>query len=410
MPTPSALPPAVRRQIWMLFGTIFLVMVGFGIILPILPFLARRFGASPVQMGLLVTGWAGAQFVASPLWGLLAERLGRKPVLVMGLIGFLVAFLGMALAQSYAVLLAVRVIGGILSASVLPASQAIAADITPPEERGTVMGRLGAGFGLGFLVGPAVGGALALLSPHAPFYAAAGASLLALPLVARWVREPVADARRAAAARLGSAGFVRALRSPERPLFFMAFAATFGGSSLFSMLGYYAIDRAGAIPSDVGVMFAALGLGSIVAQLVLVGPVTKRWGESLGIGAGFAGAALGFLGVAIAGSVPAIIGAVCLGSIAMAMIRPSLAALNSRITTVGYGVSLGLQTSFDSLGRTLGPLWAGGLYKVAPMAPFVAAAVVYAVAVAATLRLPDEAGAGATPPPPLVERLEPPAP
>ncbi|OFX28400.1 MAG: hypothetical protein A2Z07_12760, partial [Armatimonadetes bacterium RBG_16_67_12] len=367
MPVSSSVAPAVRRQVWMLFGTIFLVMVGFGIVLPILPFLARRFGASPVQMGLLITGWSVAQFLAAPVWGVLAERLGRKPVLVVGLLGYIVAFLGMALAQSYAVLLAARVIGGFLSSSVLPAGQAIAADSTQPEERGAVMGNLGAGVGLGFLVGPAAGGALSLLGPQAPFYAAAGASLLALPLVLRWVHEPVADARRSAAARLGAGGILRALAGPERPLFLMAFAATLGGSSLFSMLGYYAIDRAGAGPTSVGVMFIAIGLGSVVAQLTLVGPVTRRWGEAAGIRAGFAGAALGFIGVAAASTVPAITVAVCLGSAAMAMIRPSLAALNSRTTTVGYGVSLGLQTSFDSLGRTVGPLWAGGVYEVAPL-------------------------------------------
>jgi multidrug resistance protein len=393
----------------MLFGTIFLVMVGFGIVLPILPFLAKRFHASSLQMGLLITGWSVAQFVASPVWGLLAERLGRKPVLIVGLLGYIVSFLGMAFAQSYGVLLGARVIGGLLSSSVLPSGQAIAADITPPKERGAVMGTLGAGFGVGFVVGPAVGGALAVFGPRAPFLAAAGGSLLALPLVLRWVREPAADDRRRAAAHMGFDGIRRALTSPERPLFLMAFASTFGGSSLFSMLGYYAIDRAGASPSHVGVMFTALGVGSVLTQGVLVGPLTRRWGEARGISLGFMGGVLGFLAVALASTIPLITVAVCLSSAAMAFIRPSLAALNSRTTRLGYGVSLGLQTSFDSLGRSLGPLWAGTVYRIEPLAPFVAAAAVYAIAALSALRMP-RARAAQWPAPPVPEPSEPPVP
>lgn len=376
----------------MLLATVFLVMVGFGIVMPILPFFARRFGASPVQMGLLITAWAVAQFVASPFWGLAADRVGRKPVLVAGLFGYTFAFLGMALAQSYGMLLAARIVGGLLSASVLPSAQAIAADLSAPEERSAVMGRMGAGFGLGFLVGPAAGGALALAGPLVPFYAAAVASALALPLVIRLVAEPPVDARRAAAARLGAGALAQALRSPELPLYLMAFATTFGGSSLFSMLGYYAMDRAGGTPSDVGVMFTALGLGSVVAQGIAVGPVTRRWGEVRTIRAGFTAGAAGFVMVALAGSVASITVTVCMTSLAMAFLRPSLAALNSRTTRLGYGTSLGMQTSFDSLGRTLGPLCAGTLYNMDRAGPFAGAAAVYLLAAASALRMRDGGG------------------
>lgn len=383
----------------MLFATSFLVMVGFGIVLPILPFFARRFGASPTQMGLLITAWAVTQLVAAPFWGLAADRAGRKPVLVLGLCGYAVAFVGMALAQSYAMLLGARIVGGLLSSSVMPSAQAIAADLSAPKERGAVMGRMGAGFGLGFLVGPALGGLLALAGPEVPFYAAAAASTLALPLVLWLVGEPPADARRAAAARLGVAGLGQALRSPEVPLYLMAFAATFGGSSLFSMLGYYAMDRAGGTPSQVGMMFATLGLGSVMMQGVAVGPVTRRWGEVRAIRAGFAAGAAGFVAVAMAGSVAAITTAVGLTSMAMALLRPSLAALNSRTTTLGYGTSLGMQTAFDSLGRTLGPLWAGTLYGVDRIGPFAAAAAVYLLAAAGTLRVQDAPEVLEAPPP-----------
>lgn len=380
------------RQSWMLLATVFLVMVGFGIVMPILPFFARRFDASPVQMGLLITAWAVAQFIASPFWGLAADRIGRKPVLVAGLFGYTFAFLGMALAQSYSMLLGARIVGGLVSASVLPSAQAIAADLSAPEDRSAVLGRMGAGFGLGFLVGPAAGGALALAGPLVPFYAAAVASALALPLVIRLVDEPPADARSAATSRLGAGALAHALRSPELPLYLMAFATTFGGSSLFSMLGYYAIDRAGGTPSDVGAMFAALGLGSVVTQGIAVGPVTRRWGEVRTIRASFIVGAVGFFMVALANTVALITITVCMTSFAMAFLRPSLAALNSRTTRLGYGTSLGMQTSFDSLGRTLGPLCAGTLYDMDRVGPFAGAAVTYLLASAAALRLRDGDG------------------
>ncbi len=355
-------------------------MVGFGIVMPILPFFARRFGASPLQMGLLITVWALAQFVASPFWGAAADRFGRKPILIFGLVGYTVGFIGLALAQSYATLLAARVLGGLLASSVIPAGQAIAADLTPPEDRGAVMGQMGAGFGLGFLVGPAIGGLLASAGPLVPFYAAAVGSVLALPLVIWLVAEPPVDARRLAAARLGVRGIVAALRSPEVPLYLMAFAATFGGSSLFSMLGYYAIDRGAGTPANVGLMFTALGVGAVLTQIMVIGPVTRRWGERTGIRVGFVAGAVGFVAVALAGEPVVITIIVGLTSMAMALLRPLLAALNSRMTVLGYGTSLGMQTAFDSLGRTLGPLWAGAIYSVEMTGPFVAAAGVYLLA------------------------------
>jgi len=393
----------------MLFGTVLLVMIGFGIVLPILPFLARRFGASSVEMGLLITGWALAQFLAAPVWGVLADRAGRKPVLMVGLVGYSVMFVAMALAPSYAVLLAARVLGGLLSSSVLPSAQAMAADLTRPQDRGSVMGMLGAAFGTGFMVGPALGGALATVGPQAPFYFAAAAAALSVPVVLRWVREPPADDRKLRTARPGMGNVARALASNERPLYLMAFAATFGGSSLFSMLGYYAMDRAGASPSQVGAMFTAFGLGSVFTQAGLVGPIARRWGEARGIMLGFGFGALGFLSVSTTGSVPSMTLAVGLTSVAMALIRPSLAALNSRLTTTGFGTSLGLQSAFDSLGRSLGPLWAGGIYEVAPFAPFAAAAGVYAIAAAAALSLPRPAGAVLTGPS-AIGSVDPPAP
>ncbi|MDR7418365.1 MAG: MFS transporter [Armatimonadota bacterium] len=381
------MPAAVRRQIWVMFGAILLVMVGFGIVLPILPFLAKRFGASPLQMGLLITGWSVAQFVSSPFWGLCAERFGRKPVLLAGLAGYAVAFLAQALAPSYALLLAARVMGGLVSSSVLPSGQAIAADLTPPTERGAVMGLIGAAFGVGFLVGPALGGVLTVAGPETPFYAAAVASALSIPVVIRWVREPPVDDRRREAARLGAGGIAAALTSPERPLYLMALAATFGGSSLFSMLGYYAIDRAAATPTQVGIMFTAMGVGSVATQGTLVGRIARGGGEIPGIVWGFAGGAAGFAAVALARTVPALTAAVFLGSVALALIRPLVVALNSRTTTLGYGVSMGMQTAADSLGRTLGPLWAGSVYGVMPLAPFATAAAVYAAAAVVAVRM-----------------------
>lgn len=362
-------------QILLLLLTLFITMVGFGIVIPTLPFLARRVDASPVEMGLLVTVWAGAQFLTAPLWGDLSDRVGRKPVLLAGVLGFGVTFFLMAMARSYATLLLVRVAGGLLSSAALPTSQAMVADLTEPEERGAAMAAMGGVFSLGFMFGPAIGGALAPLGIAVPFLVAGALGVTAAPVGFLLLREP--PQRTARARQPVWQALWQAVRSPYAILFWLTFGTTFGGSAMFSMLGYYFIDRLQGNPAQVGLAFTLLGLAGVVIQFGLVGPVIRRWGEVRVTRAGLILGAAGFALTAASATVPVVIACVVLIGIGLALIRPAITSLLSKQVAQGLGLAMGVQAAFDSLGRTVGPLWAGTIYGMDVRAPLISSSAVF---------------------------------
>ncbi len=370
-------------QILLLLLTLFIMMVGFGIVIPTLPFLARRVDASPVQMGLLVTVWAAAQFLTAPLWGEVSDRAGRKPVLLVGVLGFGLTFFLMALARSYLALLLARLAGGLLSSAALPTSQAMVADLTEPERRGAAMGAVGGVFSLGFMFGPAIGGALAPLGLAVPFVVAGALGVAAAPVGMLLLREPPSRAPRARQPLWR--GVWAAVRSPYSILFWLAFGATFGGSAMFSMLGYYFIDRLAGNPAQLGLAFTLVGLAGVVLQFGLVGPMIRRWGEVAVTCAGLALGATGFALTAASASVPVVIACVVLIGIGLALIRPAITSLLSKRAEQGLGLAMGVQTAFDSLGRTVGPLWAGTIYAVDIRAPFLSSSAVFLLFLLATL-------------------------
>ena len=164
-----------------IFLTVFIDLLGFGIIIPLLPFYAESYGASAFMVGLLGTSFSLMQFVFSPVWGRISDRIGRRPIILLGLAGSCASYLVLALAQSLAVIFVARIIGGIAGANI-PTAQAYIADVTTPENRAKGMGLVGAAFGLGFIFGPALGGVLSHFGPAAPMWCASalcGANLLA---------------------------------------------------------------------------------------------------------------------------------------------------------------------------------------------------------------------------------------
>src|SRR5579864_9599285 len=155
-----SMPPVGRRGLMVLFLAIFIVMMGFGIVLPVLQFYARAVGATPLQIGLLATSYAAMQFLFAPLWGAASDRIGRKPVFSVGLLGYAVTFVMFGLSHQVWELFLARILGGILSAATLPTAMAYIGDTTSEEDRGSGMGLMGAAMGLGFTIGPGIGGLL----------------------------------------------------------------------------------------------------------------------------------------------------------------------------------------------------------------------------------------------------------
>src|SRR5437773_7961104 len=180
----------MTRPLLIIFLTIFVNLVGFGIIVPLLPFYAESFGASPLVIGLLFAVFSLCQLAAAPALGDLSDRYGRRPILIFSLLGTVVSFVMLALAHSIAMLFLARIVDG-LSGGNISTARAYIADITEPKDRARAYGLIGAAFGLGFILGPAISGILARVSYTAPIWAAAAITLVATGVAWAWLPETV---------------------------------------------------------------------------------------------------------------------------------------------------------------------------------------------------------------------------
>lgn len=286
-----------------IFATIFLDMLGIGIIIPVLPRLVVDFvGGNTRQaseiLGLFGTAWALMQFVFSPVQGALSDRFGRRPVIVVSNIGVGLDYILMALAPSLRWLFIGRVISGITAASISTA-YAYVTDVTPPDKRAARFGLLGAAFGAGFVLGPALGGLAGSISPRLPFWIAAGLSLANACYGLLILPESLPRSRRAAFnwRRANPFGALLLLRSQAR-LFGLAsvnFISDLAHAVLPSMAVIYMLYRFGWDQRTVGLTMAGVGMASIVVQSSIVGPVTKRIGERAALLLGAAFGVVGFL-------------------------------------------------------------------------------------------------------------------
>src|SRR3954464_13389418 len=266
--------PIVTRPLLIIFLTIFVNLVGFGIIIPLLPFYAQTFGASPVVIGLLFAIFSLCQLIAGPVLGDLSDRHGRRPVLVFSLAGTVISFVMLALAHSVWMLFAARIVDG-LSGGNISTARAYVADVTEPKDRARAYGLIGAAFGLGFILGPALSGVLAGISYTAPIWAAAGITLVATVMAWLWLPETV---HRAQAGTGNPFSYLPSLM--QRPLvrrmlaidfiYWLAFA-TF--QTTFSL---FVARRFGFGVAKTGYFFAAFGILGAVAQGGFIRPVVRR--------------------------------------------------------------------------------------------------------------------------------------
>jgi DHA1 family tetracycline resistance protein-like MFS transporter len=352
----------MSRPLLVIFLTIFVNLVGFGIIIPLLPFYARTFGASPIAIGLLFASFSLAQLLASPLLGDLSDRWGRRPVLLLSLIGTAVSFAMLAVAQSLAMLFAARIVDG-LSGGNITTARAYIADITTEENRAKAYGILGAGFGLGFIVGPALGAALSQISYTAPIWAAALITLVATVLAWWWLPETVHRAH------AGSGPFWRALRhlGHRRGLrqllaidfiYWMSFAVY---QATFALFG---ARRFGFDPTHTGYLFSAFGALGVVVQGGLVSPVVRLLGTRRTLVIGLVCTAVGWGGSALTYSIPIFVLLLVPAAIGIGRCNATLIALVSNAADRGeQGRIQGAAGALESLGRTLGPIWGNVLLQ-----------------------------------------------
>ncbi|HEX7284329.1 MAG TPA: MFS transporter [Vicinamibacterales bacterium] len=360
-----------------IFVTVFIDLLGFGIIIPLLPFYAESFGASAFTIGLLNTSFSLMQFLFSPIWGRWSDRIGRKPIILIGLLGSCLSYVTMALAPSLTLLFVARIVGGIAGANI-PTAQAYIADVTTPENRAKGMGMVGAAFGLGFIFGPALGGLLSRYSPATPMWFAA--ALCLANFVAAWFLLP--ESRRASASTrtLGRMeAFRHAMKQPTLLLVLsLYFIVTMAFSAFEATFALFTEAKFGYTTTSIGFLFAFIGLILSLIQGVFVGKVVKRVGERRLIPAAIFLISLSIGLIPFVWNVPTLLVALAILAVGMGFNNPSLSSMVSKLSHEDdQGGVLGLASSIASLGRVVGPAWGGYLYDAYGMTtPYLAAASV----------------------------------
>lgn len=348
-----------------LFLTVFIHLLGFGIIIPLLPYYAETYGASGLTVGLLAASFSLAQFLFAPLWGRLSDRVGRRPVLLGSLLVTGVSYLLFAAAASLPMLFASRILAGIAGAAISTA-QAYVADTTTPAERTKGMGLIGAAFGMGFIFGPALGGVLSHWGYAVPAYVAAGFAFIASVYAFFRLPESLPPGLRAEAitSRQAPIAFIHALGRPRiGPVLVTFFITTLCFAGMEAMLALFCEHRYGLRREIFGLLLMYVGVVSAVMQLTLVGRLVRRFGERALVRSGLLCMALAFL---VCGSAPPMalfllaMGVVAVGS---GLSTPSLSGLASLVTPVDeQGGVLGIYQSLGSLARAVGPFLGGMAY------------------------------------------------
>ncbi|HYW07586.1 MAG TPA: MFS transporter, partial [Longimicrobium sp.] len=367
-----------RSPLAIVFVTVLLDLVGFGIVIPLLPLYAQGFGAGPVTVAGLLAIYSAMQFLFAPWWGRVSDRVGRRPVLLVGLFGSALSYALCGVAGGVLTLMAARALGGFMGANV-GVAQAYVADVTPPEGRARAMGMIGAAFGAGFVLGPALGGALVGFGVAAPFMAAAALALANALLAIRFLPESLPPEARDAVVptqglgarlRLLAGGTPHRLRGPYAAAFLLtlAFAAAEATLSLWA-------DRRWQLgPREVSFLFAYLGVISIVAQGFGVGRLTRRLGERRTAMLGLGILAAGMAGLAVAPSLAMLGIALAALAFGQGTASPALSSWVSRSGGAGeQGKLLGVYQSLGALGRVVGPMGGGIMFaQLGISAPYLA--------------------------------------
>lgn len=358
------------KGFWSVWVTVAMDLLGFGIIIPLLPLYADSYGASPATIGLLFASYSLAQFALSPVWGRLSDRVGRRPVLLVTIIGSAVGSLVLGLAGSIAILFVGRIIDGASGASVAVARSTVA-DVASPEQRPRLMGLLGAAFGFGFVIGPLIGSLAVLGGPAVPFFVAAAIS--ALNAVSTWFRVPETRAPEAASA--SQAVRIGDLPSTVRRFVLLTFVGVTAFSAFEATFALLAEARLALGDSQVALLFAGVGVVLVGTQGGLIGPAAGALGERRLILVGLALNVVGFVLLATGDGWLSLIPGLAILAIGQGFITPTLSsAVAGAAHPGGSGAALGVQQSAGGLARVVGPALGGALFGMGVSLPYLVAA------------------------------------
>lgn len=388
----AATDRAALRRLAVLMATVFVDMLGFLMILPILPFYAERLGATASQIGLLVASFSGAQLLTSPLWGWLSDRWGRRPVLVVALAASGVAYVVFGFAESLWMLFLSRIVQG-AGGGTTGVAQAYVSDTVRPEDRAKALGWLSAATNVGVTIGPALGSLSVFFGARAPMFIAAGLCLLNAVAAWLWLPEsatlhlPGNDAegkpRRPHRQPLGHAA-LQVFRHPGEPVSVLIWLYAFGMTAflaLNSVLALYLGHRFAFNEKNIWWIYTYIGIANLVMRTLVLGAAVRRFRELGVMKLGLASLVLGLALMPLADSVGLFALALLAIPIGTSLLFPATSSLVSRYARKAeVGQTLGLQQGFGGVARMVGPIAAGALFEHAGMrSPFFAGSALMAL-------------------------------
>ncbi|MEK7355432.1 MAG: MFS transporter, partial [Bdellovibrionota bacterium] len=391
--------PRRRSPLGVIFLTVFIDLVGFGIIIPLSPYLAREFDATPFEIGLLLSVYSVMQFLFSPFWGRLSDRIGRRPVILMSLLGGSASYLLFAFSQSLTLLFVARGLAGLFGGNISTA-HAYIADVTKPEDRSKGMGLLGAAFGLGFIFGPLIGAGLGLVGekigsapPFGLSFAALGASILCLAnfiFACFALTESLPPEKRETAkpTRRRMHEIMSHITRPiAGPLMIVFFLSGLAMAHMEAMLFPYMADVYGWDLKTSSYGFAYIGVLMVITQGVIVRRCMPALGERRTLALGLALFALSLISIPLSKPLAILAMVMTILAVGNGLMRPPNIGLISLATPAStQGEAMGVTNSLASLGRILGPVIGGVLYeRISHGAPFIFAGLLTAGALVLAL-------------------------
>ncbi len=399
-----------KKPLVIIFFTVFIYLLGFGIIIPIIPILSLQMGASALQIGLLLSVYSLMQFIFSPFWGSLSDKYGRRPILLICLFGEIFAYLLFAQARSIEMLFAARLLSGFFGASISTASAYIS-DITPPHERSKGMALIGTAFGLGFLFGPAIGGVLTiwaeLLSTDPYFqtsfssYWVSALCLITFIFALKYLKETKKDQKKespdlkkTAPVKLTRlAQIIKYFKIPTvGPLIFVFFLSSLAMSAMEATLVLYTKEKFDWGIKEVSFGFAYIGVMIVFTQGYLVRKLIPKLGERQVLRTGLILMSMGLLGIAIAQSVLVLALTQTLLAIGIGLVNPSILGAISLLTDSSeQGAAMGTTQGMAALGRIIGPAIGGLLFgSLAIAAPFILSGAMTMIALFVVITIFDQ--------------------
>jgi MFS family permease len=372
--------------------SIFIFTLGFGITVPIMPFFAKSMGGTVVDVGILMALFSAAELLFAPVWGRISDRFGRKPVIMIGLTGFGLAFVATGLSTNLTMLYGSQLIAGALASGIFPAVMASVADQTEPGERGRYMGLLGAASGMGIIIGPISSSIIAMIGLNVPYFAAAALGLLTAVITMAWLPETRVPS--ASSTETKAYGWRSALKPGLVVFFLMMLFVCMAMASLESTLGFFTMDRYGlsetpsAMPllwttveltgtNLLGIAYLCFGVAGVLTQVLLVGKLMEVMGERRTIALGFVLAGAGTALLLIASEMALLLAAPVVISIGLGLLLPSInTAVSNRTDKEHQGITMGLLGSFNSAGRAAGPIAGGVAYAVSMLLPYALSAAI----------------------------------